>query len=168
MEKLQIFEGISVTVKEAEDLALYWKAAGDSVATINSKGHLETSDRVWKRPLADKNFKALKEALSGSNVHWIKVYDDHIEVDFSELKYNHEWLRKIIAKHKLGVSNCTYGLLMFAPQNANGETWYSQQSWELKRVTVESLGLTHKETSPTSPNPNNPRTAEWRSLYFAS
>lgn len=167
MHRLPIFEGLEMPADAAKELAAYWRAAGDAVGIINAKGHLETPENLWKRPLSDTSFKVLKEALKESDVSWIEVQEDQIKVDFSKLHYNVEWLKEIVQKYNLGVSNCRYGLLVFVPRKANGDIWYDQQPWELTKVTVEDLGFTHHEISPTDSNMKNPRTADWRNLYFA-
>ncbi len=168
MHRLPIFMGLkNVSVDVAKDLALYWDKAGNTIGVIDSNGHLETSETIWKRPVAVKNFKGLRESLKGNTVPWIIVQEERIVLDFSKLQYNVEWLKAIIKSHELGVCDSEHGLMLYKPEKANGAIWYSKQQWRLKGVCVEALGFSKHKVADLSPNQQNPRTADWRNLYFA-
>lgn len=169
MNKLPIFLGLKdVPESVARDLAFYWKVAGDDTGTINSQGHLTTPQTKWPRPMAQDNFNALKEALKGNEAAWLTVEEDKIELDFSKLQYNLEWLKDIITKYELGVSDSEEGLVLYQKQNSNGNIWYADQAWRLKGVTAKKLGFEKCEPVALSPNMQNPRTAEWGELYFSA
>ena len=170
MEKHPIFEGLNLTVSEAQDLANYWRVAGDVLAIIDGKGMLSTAERSWERPMAVRNFKNLQKHLNGCAVPWVIVQDTQIVVDFSKIHYNLEWIREICKNHELGVcdSKDGEGLKLYQRKKSNGEFWYAEQSWVLRGVSVAALGFERNEVVNRSPNQANPRTAAWATLYFAN
>lgn len=167
MQKLPIFKGLNLTVTEAQDLATYWRVAGDKLAIIDSKGMLTTAERTWERPMSQKNFENLQKHLNGCEVPWIIVQDNQIVVDFSKLQYNVDWIREICQKHQLGVCDSKDGLKLYQRKKSNEDYWYVEQSWQLKGVSVAKLGFERNEVVNRSPNQQNPRTAAWAKLYFA-
>lgn len=168
MQRLPIFEGLApLSVSAAQDLAVYMKVAGDSVAIINNKGHLITDKYIWPRPCAEDNFEALKEALELNEVPWLKVREDQIELDFSKIQYNLEWLAKVIKTYGFGVKNSKEGLVLYTPAKCNGDIWFVEQFWRLKGVSHKDVGTREFKLVALSPNQTNPETAEWGKLYFA-
>ena len=59
----QIFEGLKLEERAAQELAIYWKAAGDTIGIIDSFGYLTTYRGTWKRPVARKAFIALRDSF---------------------------------------------------------------------------------------------------------
>ena len=168
-KKLRIFKGLRLTEREAKDLAIYWKAAGNSVGIITEKGSLRTSNRFWDRPIAVDNFTALRKALEACPVSWIIVCDNQLVVDFDHLEYNRGWLKKMFKNRGLGVRyQKGVGLKLYQKKESYGKTWYQELEWTLKGVTIKSLNLRKKETVSLTPNPENPDDANWAELYFAS
>ena len=170
MGKLPIFVGNlpPITANVAIELALYWRVVGDAVGVIDENGCLRYGENcVWWRPMANKSFKALKEAFEGSESSVVNVEEHQITVDFSKLQYNLEWVNELVAKHHLGVCDSMRGLMFYEPKNSNGTIWYLESEWRFRRVTVKDLNLNESKISAISPNQGNPRTAEWKTLYFA-
>ena len=158
-----------ITAAAAIELALYWRVAGDAVGIIDEKGCLLYGENsVWGRPMADKSFKALKEAFEGCESSAVKVEENRITVDFSKLQYNVEWVKALVEKYELGVCDSMRGLMFYEPKNASGTLWYFESEWRFRRVTVKDLGLKESRTASISPKQDNPRTAEWKTLYFAN
>lgn len=171
MNKLPIFVGNlpSITAEAAIELAYYWRVAGDAVGIIDEKGCQWYGDNsVWGRPMANKSFKILKENFEGSESSVVKVEENKITVDFSKLQYNLEWVKELVAKYQLGVCDSMRGLMFYEPKNNNKTLWDFESEWRFRHVTVEDLGFKESRTSVISPNQNNPRTAEWKTLYFAN
>lgn len=169
MNRLPIFVGLPpVPVGAAIELAYYWRVAGDAEGIIDNKGHLQHGDEFWGRPLAEKAFKALKEAFEGSNSSCITVKENQIKIDFSKLQYNLEWVKMLVEKYGLGVCDSMRGLMFYEPKNTNGTPWYLESEWRFRRVTVKDLNLFESRIIAISPNQENPRTAEWKTLYFAN
>ena len=171
MNKLPIFVGNlpPITADVAIELALYWRVAGDDVGVIDEKGCLRYGENsIWGRPMADKSFKALKEAFEGCESSAVKVEENHITVDFSKLQYNLEWVKELITKYQLGVCDSMRGLMFYEPKNTKENLWYFESEWRFRRVTVNDLGIKESRVSAISPNQGNPRTAEWKTLYFAN
>lgn len=171
--KLPIFVGLPMlTVYEATELAIYWKlAGGDAKGIITKRGYLKYGEnQLWERPCANTSFEVLKKALEGSNIPWVTVEESEITIDFSKIQYNLDWVKEIIQKHGLGVcDNEDKGpvLELYELKNSHGNPWYAQGTWRIRRVTVADLGLSEARVCPVSPNQANPRTAEWKTLYFA-
>lgn len=171
MNKLPIFVGNlpPITANAAIELALYWRVAGDAVGIIDQKGYLRYGENsVLGRPMADKSFKLLKEAFEGSESSVVKVEENQIMVDFSKLQYNLEWVKALVAKYHLGVCDSMRGLMFYEPKNTSGNFWYFESEWRFRHVTVKDLNLTESRISAISPNLEDSRTAEWKTLYFAN
>lgn len=171
MNKLPIFVGNlpPITAEAAIELALYWRVAGDAVGIIDEKGCLRYDENsVWGRPMASRAFKILKEAFDECESSAVKVEENQITVDFAELQYNLEFVKELVTKYHLGVCDSMRGLMFYEPKNANGTLWYFESEWRFRRVSVKDLGLKESRISAISPNQENPRTAEWKTLYFAN
>lgn len=168
MNKLQIFEGLSLSIEEALELIRYWNVADDDVGIIDHLGNMTTSDDVWNRPCAARNYKVLRAAVEACPVEWIKLGDNTITVDFSKLRYNAMWLKKMFTNRGLGVCNSIDGLKLYQKRNTFDNEWFEDQFWTLRGVTVESLGLEKRETVSLTPHTENPDYAEWKELYFAA
>lgn len=168
MERLPIFKGLApLSVSAAQDLAVYMKIAGDTIGIISDKGHLITDQYIWPRICARDNFKVLKEAFEGNKVSWLKVSDDQIELDFSKIQYNVEWLSSIISAYGFGVKDSKDGLVLYTLAKANGEIWFIEEFWRLKGVSSKDVGARESRLVALSPNQFNPDTAKWGKLYFA-
>jgi hypothetical protein len=170
MNKLPIFVGNlpPITAKAAIELALYWRVAGDAVGIIDKDGCLRYDENsVWGRPMADKSFKTLKEAFDGCESSVVKVEEHQITVDFSKLQYNLEWMKVLISKYHLGVCDSMRGLMFYQPKHTNGNLWYLESEWRFRHITVKDMNFTVNRICAISPNQENPRTAEWKTLYFA-
>lgn len=171
MRRLPIFEELPpIPVDEARSIDYYWAYSQGTVGVIDARGYMTTEDgRLWERPLADKDFQALRDALKGRNLpDWVTVQEDQIKMDFSKIHYNLDWLKTIITNHELGVRNSRRGLVLYQKKVTNGQTWYVDQIWRLKDVTVEALGLVSSQLVSLTANSQNPDEAEWETLYFAS
>ena len=171
MNKLPIFVGNlpPITAKAAIELALYWRVAGDAVGVIDEKGYLWYGENsVWGRPMADKSFKDLKEAFEGCESSVVKVEEDKVTVDFSKLQYNLEFVKALVAKYHLGVCDSMRGLMFYEPKNTSGNLWYFESEWRFRHVTVNDLNLTENKIVSISPEQEDPRTSEWKTLYFAN
>lgn len=167
--KNEIFKGLpSMTEEAAKDLANYLRVADGAVGIIDAKGRLTTPQKEWDRPMAGRNFEVLHETLKESNVPWVEVQEDQIRVDFSRIEYNVEWLKKIITKYQLGVSDSECGLKLYRRNQINSKTWYEDQGWRIQGVTVASLGLEKSEVVSLNMNSENPDEAEWQKLHFAA
>lgn len=166
--QLPIFEDLRLTVEQAKELACYWGAVGNTIGVIEPNGFLTTSEGTWKRPMATGAFSKLKMALENNSANWVIVKDNLIVVDFGKLHYNQEWIRTMLRNQQLGVANSEKGLKLFQKRESGGKAWYQDLAWHLKGVTVESLGLKHKEVVSMTLNHENPDDAEWRELYFAA
>lgn len=171
--KLPIFEGLpEITADAAMELAYYWRVAGgDAVGIIDNLGCLhygKNGQDTWERPIADRNFKILKEAFWGSENPAILVKENRITVDFGKLQYNLSFVKDIMQKYGLGVCDSDRGLMFYEPKESNGTIWYLESDWRFRRVGVKDLGLTESRLSALSANMENPRTAEWKTLYFAA
>ena len=169
--KLPIFEGDlpPITAEAAIELAFYWRVAGDDVGIIDENGCLRyDGNNIWGRTMADRSFKILKEAFKGSESPAVKVEKHQITVDFSKLQYNLAWVNELVAKYHLGVCDSMRGLMFYEPKNTNGTPWYLESEWRFRRVSVKDLNLKESRISAISPNQSNPRTAEWKTLYFAN
>lgn len=168
MMQLSIFEDLKLTEEQAKELAGYWKVVGNAIGVIDSNGFLTTPTGTWKRPMAVRSFKNLKEGLKNSSVSWVIVMHDMIVLDFSKLRYNQEWIRTMLHNHQWGVTDSAEGLKLFQKKESLGRIWYQDLAWHLKGVTVESLGLEKTEVVSLTLNPENPDDADWRKLYFAA
>lgn len=168
MKHLPIFEDLELTVEQAEELAYYWKAVGDTIGVIEPNGFLTTSTGTWKRPMAEGSFKKLRKALENSSANWVIVKDNLIVVDFGKLRYNQEWIRTMLNNQQLGVADSADGLKLFQRKESSGKSWYQDLAWHLKGVTVESLGLKNKEVVSLTLNPEDPDEADWKELYFVA
>lgn len=168
MMQLPIFEDLKLTVEQAKELAYYWRAVGNTIGVIEPNGFLTTSSGTWKRPMAVRAFKNLKEGLRNSSASWVIVKDNLIVVDFSKIRYNQEWIRTMLCNQQLGVADSEDGLKLFQKKESLGKSWYQDLAWCLKGVTVESLGLKNTKVVSLTHNPENPDYAEWGKLYFAA
>ena len=168
MMQLPIFEELRLTVEQAEELACYWKRVGDGIGIIDSSGYLTTSCGTWNRPMANRSFKKLRDALKTNPVSWIIVMDNQIVVDFSKLRYNLSWIKSMLRNQQLGVSNSEDGLKLFQKRETSGKTWYQDLAWRLRGVTVENLGFENSMVVSLSQNQDDPDSAEWLKLYFAA
>lgn len=168
MMQLPIFEDLILTVEQAKELANYWRVVGEAIGVIDSNGFLTTSTGTWKRPMAVRSFNNLKQGLKESSVSWVIVKDNLIVLDFSKLRYNQEWIWTMLHNYQLGVTDSDEGLKLFQKKESLGKTWYQDLAWNLKGVTVESLGLKNTEVVSLTHNPENPDDADWRKLYFAA
>lgn len=168
MVQQEIFKGLNLTLGIARDLAIYHRVADGVIGVINENGHLHTAkNKTWRRPMANKSFKVLKEALSGDLVI---VGDNYIFVDFPALAYNLNWVRELIRAESLGVMESKEGLMLFKKnESKNMPLWYEQSYWTLKGVKVEALNLElKKKVVSLSANPENPDDANWATLYFVA
>lgn len=168
MMQLPIFEDLKLTVGQAKELANYWKVVGDAIGVIDSNGFLTTATGTWKRPMAVRAFKSLRDGLKSNSVSWVIVKDNLIVIDFSKLRYNQEWIRTMLCNQQFGVADSEKGLKLYQRKESTGIFWYHELSWHLRGVTVESLGLKNKEVVSLALNPEDPADAEWIELYFAA
>ena len=169
MDKLAIFVGLpAITAEAAMELAYYWRVTGDAVGIIDENGHLRYGENFWGRPMADKTFKVLKEAFQESDTPCVTVEENQIKIDFSMLQYNLEFVKELVEKYHLGVCDSMRGMMFYEPKSANGAEWYFESEWRFRHVEVKDLGLSESRISAISPNQENPRTAEWKTLYFAN
>lgn len=168
MNKHRIFRGLNLTTEESQELALYWKTAGNCLAIIDSRGWLSTSKGTWNRPMAHKSFRILKEALKENDVPWIIVQEHQIIVDFSKLVYNQHWILRMLREGKMGVKDSENGLKIYNQRECFGQEWFEEMEWSLSGVTVSSLGLTKSKAVCLYPNRDNPDDADWQKLYFVA
>lgn len=169
MSKLQIFEGLNLPMEAIRELACYWKVADNDVGIIDSLGNMTTSDDVWTRPYASRNYQVLRTALEACPVPWVIIGEKQIAVDFSKLRYNGAWLLKMFRNRNLGVCDSEEGLKLFEKrETTSGGVWFEDLYWALRGVTVDNLGLEKSEIVSLSPNSQNPDEAEWQRLYFAA
>lgn len=168
MEKLQIFEGLNLPMEAVREVCMYWKYAGYDVGAIDSCGNMRTADTVWTRPCASENYKILRTALEEEcHVKWITLKEDRIVIDFSQIRYNFEWVKKMIASKELGVCDSKDGLKLFEKvKTTSGKVWYIDLPWQLPDVTINQLGFEKSKVVSLTPNTNNPDDAEWAKLYF--
>ena len=163
----QIFLGFNTEPAVAEDLAAYWKVAGDKFAAINDRGHLLTKDgKVWERPQAAKHYEKLKAAFEVKRPYFVIMGTDTIYINFRELSYNLQWIKELLHAQKLGVCDSVQGLKLYKKKNGVSGEWYDHFAWTLQNVTVNELGLKKHEVVRTSAN-DSVDDAEWRDLYFA-
>lgn len=167
-KNLKIFEGLSLPMEAIQELACYWKVADDDVGIIDSKGKMTTSNDIWDRPCASRNYDILRKALEANSVSWITFGEDTITVDFRELRYNHSWLKKMFLNRNLGVCDSETGLKLFQKREATDKVWFEDLYWALRGVTVDSLGLDKSKVVSLTPNSQNPDEAEWKKLYFVA
>ena len=164
----QIFEGLKLEERVAQDLATYWKVAGNTIGIIDSFGYLTTNKGTWKRPMARRSFIALKDALSNNpQTKGIVVGENTIAIDFGCLSYDLEWVKNLICSENLGVCDSSEGLQLFKKKERG--SWYSSFGWTLKGVTIEMLNFPmNSKVVDLSQHQDNPDHAEWDILYFAA
>lgn len=168
MEKLQIFEGLNLPMEAIREVCMYWKYAGYDVGVIDVSGNMRTSETIWTRPCASGNYKTLRTALEEtSRVKWITLKEDRIVIDFSQIRYNFEWVKKMLAIQKVGVCDSGDGLKIYEKvKTTSGKEWYIDLPWQLKDVTVNQLELKKSKVVSLTPNTSDPDDAEWAKLYF--
>ena len=163
----RIFKGLKLEESVAQDLANYWRVAGDTIGIIDSSGHLTTYKGTWKRPIARYFFIALRDALRNNPpTKGIVIGEDSIAIDFRCLSYDLEWIKEYICSKELGVCDTEKGLQLYEKKESGN--WYSTLGWPLKGVTTKMLGLTMQKVVDLSPHQESPDHAEWARLYFAA
>lgn len=164
---MQIFKGLLLKPKEAEELALYRRVAGKTIGIIETNGNLITSTKEWNRPGARERYHCLRKALErNSEAKGIVLGKDTITIDFRCIKYNLEEIKNLIEKDNLGVADSEKGLLLYRKKTSfYGGEWYQEVLWPLEGITTAMLTLDTEEVVRLNTQ-RDPADAEWKRLKF--
>lgn len=166
---MQIFKGLLLEPKEAQELALYRRIAGRDIGVIDANGNLITSTKEWNRPKAREHYDCLRKALERNpEAKGIVLGKDTITIDFRCIEYNLEEIKNLIENDKLGVADSEKGLLLYRKMiSFYGGEWYQEVLWSLEGITTDMIALNIIEEAVVRLNiQKEPADVEWKRLKF--